>query len=728
MKSCKLFGTAVMTAALVSLTAVQPVLAYDGVRRVPYPVVPNSPPPTEQSSWDAMQRNIQRRFNDASGGGNSLTQDQARRAGWGWLVDNFPQIDRQGTGHVSLDDINRFLQDRWLQHSNAAAPNWSPWNGGEGHSWDDHPNAYPYERDVQFIDANKYDTTVEGTIALKAVTEQASLKQHTMTINGRSVTFTARAGHLTASKVDSTGKTATISANGQTTPGSTPEATMFYTAYTRDDLPKHDRPVTFFWNGGPGSSSIWLHMGSFGPQFLDTNAPIVPVADDKNPPASFPLQDNPITLLDETDLVFVDPPGTGLSTAIAPNVNQTFWGTDADAQVVADFVTRYINVYNRQSSPKYLYGESYGGIRTPIVANILEHAGTADYLPGPPEQANQPWDRDGGKSWDRSAKVLNGVVLGSPILDYSTNCGQNFGAVNCNSFIPNMAMVQDYLGLSSARGSLSREAYFKQVSDYVNSSDFAAYNSNCSDWSYIGSPAAQKVIQQIQVFLGGDLGLYWGIPITCDGNRATGLGTVVAYLEDYIGTYSRIASNFSLTVASYDGRLLVPSSANYLASDFPNTAFYNQLIAYLTTYANYSNKPAGETGQAANSDYQPENLTPVSVCASALCNKTHWNFSHDNNNYAESVTDIHSALTADPSLKFMVLHGWDDFVCPETQTLWDLENAKLSNIVPIHTFEGGHMTYETDSSRIPLKNALVSFYRSTTTGAQSGTCDREASR
>jgi carboxypeptidase C (cathepsin A) len=85
-------------------------------------------------------------------------------------------------------------------------------------------------------------------------------------------------------------------------------------------------------------------------------------------------------------------------------------------------------------------------------------------------------------------------------------------------------------------------------------------------------------------------------------------------------------------------------------------------------------------------------------------------------------------LTADPSLKFMVLHGWDDFVCPETQTLWDLENAKLSNIVPIHTFEGGHMTYETDSSRIPLKNALVSFYRSTTTGAQSGTCDREASR
>src|SRR5579872_1067092 len=437
MRSYKSFSTAVMTAALVSVIAAQPALAYDGVRRLPHQDAPNAPPPTEQSSWAGMQQNIERRFNDASGGGSSLTQEQARRAGWGWVSDNFSAIDKQRAGHVCLDDIKRFMQDQWPQHVNGA-PNWSPWNGNGGdwgnHDWDDHSYNYPYERDFAFVDPNKYDTSDGGTIDPKAVTEQSSLKQHTMTINGKSVTFTVRAGHLTASKVDSTGKTAPA-----------PEATIFYTAYTRDDLPKHDRPVTFLWNGGPGSSTVWLHMGAYGPQFLDSNAPVVPASDYANPPTSFPLKDNPVSLLDETDLVFVDPPGVGLSTAISPNTNQTFWGVDVDAQVVVDFITRYINVYNRQSSPKYLYGESYGGIRTPIVANLLEQAGTANYLPEPQDWDHRSGDGDhrSGDSWSHSPRVLDGVFLGSPVLDYGTNC--TLDGPNCNSFIQNTAMVEDYL-------------------------------------------------------------------------------------------------------------------------------------------------------------------------------------------------------------------------------------------------------------------------------------------
>jgi carboxypeptidase C (cathepsin A) len=695
MTSCKSIGTAAMVAALVSLTAVQPALAYDGVRRLPHPIVPNAPPPTEESSWQAMQQHMERRFNDAGGGGNGLTQEQARLAGWGNVSDNFKSIDRQGNGRVGLDDLKRFFQERWAQHTNGF-PNWSPGNSDD---WDDHVYNYPYERDVALVDTNSYVTNDPGgTIALSAVTERASLKQHTMTIKGRLVRFTARAGHLTASKVDPTGKTAVKSANGPSTPGSTPEATIFYTAYTRDDLPKENRPVTFLWNGGPGSSSIWLHMGSFGPQFLDTNAPAVPEADYMNPPASFPLEDNPITLLDKTDLVFVDPPGTGLSTAISPNTNQTLWGTDPDAQVVVDFITRYINVYNRQSSPKYLYGESYGGIRTPIVANLLEQAGTANYQPAPREPGYRS-----GESSEHPAKVLDGVVLGSPILDYSTSCVESFGTYqNCNAFIPNIAMVEDYLGLTSARGTLSRKDYFDRIYQFVQSPDFIEYNNNCNgaNWtSYIVTPSAQRVVKKLQNYIGAP-NTFWG---AVDWTQSYACSTVNAdYLTYTIATSYKIGDVTGFYADAYDGRVLVPTTASYSASDFPNTAYYNQFIAYLTTFVNYSNEPASETGTAANSDYN--------TLSDAI---DYWDFSHDGNNYAESVTDIAAALAADPNLKFSILHGWDDFVCPETEALWDLENANLSKSVPIQTFEGGHMTYQTDSSRPELKNALDAFYRAT---------------
>jgi carboxypeptidase C (cathepsin A) len=709
MRSCKIFGTVLATAALVSLVVGQPALGYEGVGQPPHPLSSNAPPPTDQSNWAAMQRNVQRRFNEASGGGNALTQDQARRAGWGWISDNFSEIDTQRTGRTSLDDINRFMQQRWSQHVNASGPNWSPWNGSGG-DWDNHAYNYPYERDVAFVDPNKYDTGDQGSIALKAVTEQASLKQHTITINGKSVTFTARAGHLTASKVDATGKTATTSANGQATPGSTPEATIFYTAYTRDDLPKRDRPVTFFWNGGPGSSTIWLHMGSFGPQFLDSNAPVVPVSDYANPPASFPLKDNPVSLLDETDLVFVDPPGVGLSTAIAPHVNPDFWQVDADAQVVADFITRYINVYNRQSSPKYLYGESYGGIRTPIVAHLLEQDGTANYLPDSDQRSGDPW-RGGSDSSSHAANVLNGVVLGSPILNYDTNCNNSHGA-SCDSFILNGAMLEDYFGLTSARGTLSRQQYFDEVSDFVNSPEFFDYNSHCNSpsWAaYIVTPAAQGVVKKLQKYV--PLHTYWGLvdwtqSDSCFASQFGGdlftykIGKIVGFKPDI-----------------YDGRMILPFNASYNPKDFLDAAYYNQFIVYLTTYVNYSNKPADEAGQTPNSDYNENNGTVIA----------NWNFTRNDGTDAQSLADIAAAIASDPNLKFTVLHGWDDLATPETQTLWDLEGAALSKSVPIQTFEGGHMTYDTDSSRLPLKNALVSFYRATTT-TQSGTCDREASQ
>lgn len=229
--------------------------------------------------------------------------------------------------------------------------------------------------DKVITDANPYGAATNGSIALEDVDETPSVKRHSMQLDGKTVWFTAKAGHLVAyAQKDKNNPDAKRD----------PQAAVFYMSYTRDDLPKETRPVTFFFNGGPGESSIWLHLGAWAPWRLKVDQPNVPANTNINPPKSYPFVDNPESLLDKTDLVFVDPIGAGFSQAISSDVkahvNRDFWGVDADAKVMRDFVTRYINVNNRQSSPKYLYGESYGGgVRVPVLANLLIDAGTENF-------------------------------------------------------------------------------------------------------------------------------------------------------------------------------------------------------------------------------------------------------------------------------------------------------------------------------------------------------------
>jgi carboxypeptidase C (cathepsin A) len=209
--------------------------------------------------------------------------------------------------------------------------------------------------------------------------------------------YAATAGHLNALALGS----------------GAPQASFFYVAYTLEGAAPATRPVTFFYNGGPGSASAWLHLGSFGPKRLTSGVPAMDVA----PP--YPLVDNAETLLDASDLVFVDAVGSGYSTAIAPNTNRTFWGVDADARVFRDFVMRYVAANNRASSPKFLFGESYGAPRTAVLANLLEQAGVE----------------------------LAGIVLQSSALDYNVNCGiTDSRAVGCGGYVPSYGATAVWYG------------------------------------------------------------------------------------------------------------------------------------------------------------------------------------------------------------------------------------------------------------------------------------------
>ncbi|MBZ3691991.1 S10 family serine carboxypeptidase-like protein [Phyllobacterium calauticae] len=297
------------------------------------------------------------------------------------------------------------------------------------------------------VDRPLEDNTVYGvkandSIELSQVSEVTSLMHHTMKIKGEAVKFTARAGHLVAYKpaVDGGAKD--------------PQAAIFYTTYTRDDLPRENRPVTFFWNGGPGSSSKYLHLGSWAPKRMVINPPVIPPDYFEKDQPTFPVIDDAETLLDQSDLVFIDPVGTGFSSAIAPHRNDEFWGIDSDPKLLRDFITRYINTYNRQSSPKYLYGESYGGIRTPITARLLLEAGTANYLPDP-----------SGKP----PVVLSGIVLQSPLLDYNSGCDPYKG-VSCEGLLPTYAATADYFGLTSARGKRPLEDFLAEVRKFGGTS------------------------------------------------------------------------------------------------------------------------------------------------------------------------------------------------------------------------------------------------------------------
>jgi carboxypeptidase C (cathepsin A) len=248
-----------------------------------------------------------------------------------------------------------------------------------------------------FTDSVSYSSAPNAS--LPGASEITSVTHQQITLNGTVLNYTATVGHLSA-----------LSPSTQQ-----PEASFFYAAYTLDGAAPGTRPVTFFYNGGPGSATVWLHLGSFGPKRIDTGEPNM----SGTPP--FPLVDNAESMLDISDLVFVDAIGTGYSQAIAPNTNSAFWGVDADAAVFRDFVMRYVAVNNRTTSPKFLYGESYGGPRTAVLADLLESAGVR----------------------------LSGIVLQSPALDYNSNCGILDIVLSCTSYIPSYGAVGSWFGFST---------------------------------------------------------------------------------------------------------------------------------------------------------------------------------------------------------------------------------------------------------------------------------------
>jgi len=208
-------------------------------------------------------------------------------------------------------------------------------------------------------------------IGAPAPKEETSVTEHAIKLGAEIVPYKATAG-----------TTLLKDANGE------PIGLMYAVAYTRTDVKDLGRrPIAFFYNGGPGSASMWLHMGAFGPRR------VVTVDGAFTPPAPYALADNAETLLDKTDMVFIDAMGTGYSRIVGKGQPKDFFGIDEDAQAFGQFIAAYVNRNGRWNSPKFLMGESYGTFRSAVLGNYLQ---THDSM------------------------HLNGIVLISSVLDLAS--------------------------------------------------------------------------------------------------------------------------------------------------------------------------------------------------------------------------------------------------------------------------------------------------------------------
>lgn len=204
--------------------------------------------------------------------------------------------------------------------------------------------------------------------------------QHAIVINGEEIRYTVTTGTVVLKEEDAD--------RDKEAEGHQPKAEIFFVAYTRDEVEdRSQRPLTFSFNGGPGSASVWLHLGVLGPRRVYN------LDDGSMPPPPFKLVDNEYSLLDKTDLVFIDPVSTGYSRAVKGEKAKPFHGFQKDIEAVGEFIRLYTTRYQRWLSPKFLIGESYGTTRA---------AGLSGYLQ------------------ERYGMYLNGIMLVSVILDFAT--------------------------------------------------------------------------------------------------------------------------------------------------------------------------------------------------------------------------------------------------------------------------------------------------------------------
>ena len=429
----------------------------------------------------------------------------------------------------------------------------------------------------------------------------------------------------------------------------TPKAAIVTTSYVKEPRDPN-RPVTFLFNGGPGSGSVWLQMGAFGPKRVAIPSD---ARDDGAPP--YPILDNPDSLLDVTDLVFIDPPGTGFSHLIGKTEGKEFYGISADAKAVAEVIRRWLGDNGRWNSPKFLGGESYGTSRSAAVVNELE-----------------------GSTYNDVG--LNGVILISTILDFAAGADRAGNELGYITNIPSMAAAALYHGKATAP---SVEQFVEEARQWA----LGPYATALLKGQKL-SPEERAVIRHQLA-------------------RFTGLSET--YLEEADlrvspdRFYKELLRDRGLTIGRLDARYTGKDYDSAGETPDNDPSFYGIDAGYTAAINSWAR---GTLGFVTDREYQS---------IGSLGRDWDWKIDggRDANAYLNLTPYLGTALRENSGLRIFVGQGYYDFATPFFAAEYALSRSGIpQDRVQFHYYHAGHMMYVRDEDRSKLTRDIREFIRS----------------
>ena len=506
---------------------------------------------------------------------------------------------------------------------------------------------------------------------------QDSSTDHTIAAGGKAIAYTAVAGTITVGGNDTFD--AMLGMDGKLLPNSgmnppdaaKPEeapatARIFYTAYfKKPEQPGTTRPVMFLYNGGPGSATMWLHMGSFGPRRV-----VTPDTEHKTA-APYTLIDNPSTLLDVTDLVFIDAPGTGFSRIMGKDAAKNFWGVDEDAHAFERFIRRFLTKYDRWNSPKYLFGESYGTPRSAVLSAALQNVD------------------------------LNGIVLLSAILNFD----ESIDSVRFNPGIdtgyvlglPTFAATAWYHHKLPTQPA-ALEPFLAEVEAFA----LGDYSTALAQGAMLPADKRQAIAEKLHNYTGLPTAYILKADLRVDGPRFE------KELQDSEGiTTGRLDSR-------YKGPDLNPTS------EF--SEYDPQSIAISSAYTTAINQYLRQELKYGRDDtYKPGAYTDPNF---------RWDMRHtppggqstpDNMGSTTNVMpDLAFTMKSNPTMKVLLAGGYYDLATPYFEGKFEMQHLpmplKLQSNISYKYYESGHMIYVNDAILARFHDDVANFIRNTESG------------
>ena len=446
--------------------------------------------------------------------------------------------------------------------------------------------------------------------------DNLSVTHHSVTINGEEIRYTATTGTLVLKEeIDKEGEKA--------------KASVFFIAYTRDDVEDmSERPITFSFNGGPGSSSVWLHLGVLGPRCVK------PDEDGELPHPPYELKNNECSILDKTDLVFIDPVSTGFSRAVPGEEAKQFHGFKKDIESVGDFILLYLGRYKRWGSPKFLIGESYGTTRA---------GGLSGYLQ------------------ERHGTYLNGIMLVSVVLNFQTI---RFAPGND---LPYILYLPTYAATAFYHDKLGADVQFESLMNEAREFAMGDYTTALMQGSTLSSDQHANIVQQLAKYTG----------LTSEYIEQTDLRiNIMRFCKELLRDEGRTVGRFDSRYKGID-RDAAGETFEYDPSSAVVQGAYTAMLNYYVR---------DELEFASDLPYE------------ILSRRVHpWDYSEHQNAYVNVADTLRAAMTMNPALKVFVANGYYDLATPFLASEYTFSHlgldTSLQDNITMAYYQAGHMMY-----------------------------------